>query len=857
MARLDQSVALGVGAAGALVDVSEYANLGEGVEYTYGRTSEFDDVEAGVWSFTLDNLDGRFTPDNASSPLVTPLSEGAAVCWQLGDRLVSGKVVGVEPVFPGGESAWGQVVVTCDDMLGEAGRTEIASITESLIRAAGAQAYWPLESDFSDATDNGIRELGNVINPLGLVSFDSELVPNGTTQLSTTSLLGEDRVASGLNTGLTTGWLSFWFTPTTGLGSIVLRFGLLSRYFTVTDSVLSITGTGTTTIGRIEPFTPMHYSVELSTGAFYLNGELVATAGSGFDGQFVAFQANGTSAETGFWLGQVAFTDSRVDAWAAGAATLGGRAELIGSSVDGLTLDVSDDLWGAPVGVSDLIGMSALDALNDVLRTEQGHMYTTTTGTLLSPTQNVIIRERDRPTTLAATFSVEDDLDGAPELIRDLTNLVSTVRVDGTNETVTVTDTTLTTRVGSKNTTETTILANREDLSLWGQDRLIRGANIRLRVSAATIDAMDTATDRETDLLALKPGDRIRFTDLPTTQLGFSEWDGWLLGAEETHTVEEHLFVFTLQPVLPPVAVFNAARFAAGTSLTLSSNINAAVTSMSIATTDTTFTTDTADLPATVIMDDEEMTVTAVTSATPQVFTITRGVNGTTAAAHTAGAQLELADVQPDDDTTFITNYCTNPQFEIDSTGMATRTASGGVFAYSRVASSGYNTAYAGRATITTATTSASIIYINPLITELTAGDTFWYAVYARPSATTTLRNRFYMFEAADGSGAVSFSDGADVALSSGVYTLVDAVSGTVDASRLSVRPSIRFANAVPLSTTIDFKIVCVTDIDPTTPFSGDTAPTDVRLPSWAGTRYLTHSYLALDGQVQPALFGF
>ncbi len=50
----------------------------------------------------------------------------------------------------------------------------------------------------------------------------------------------------------------------------------------------------------------------------------------------------------------------------------------------------------------------------------------------------------------------------------------------------------------------------------------------------------------------------------------------------------------------------------------------------------------TTDLPLTVQVDAEQITITACTSATPQVATITRGANGTTAAAHLANAAVTV-----------------------------------------------------------------------------------------------------------------------------------------------------------------------------------------------------------------------
>ena len=53
--RLSLQVALGVGVAGALVDVSSYAQLEVGISRRWGRDDSFSTVEPGVFSFVLDN----------------------------------------------------------------------------------------------------------------------------------------------------------------------------------------------------------------------------------------------------------------------------------------------------------------------------------------------------------------------------------------------------------------------------------------------------------------------------------------------------------------------------------------------------------------------------------------------------------------------------------------------------------------------------------------------------------------------------------------------------------------------------------------------------------------------------------
>ena len=321
------------------------------------------------------------------------------------------------------------------------------------------------------------------------------------------------------------------------------------------------------------------------------------------------------------------------------SSTVAERVELIAEASPAVTFATPPAaLSPARIG-ADTNSNSMLDALNTVMFTEQGDVYTSTTGTLTSPTTSINVRERTRPETVTATFNVEDELDGAPSFVRDITNLVSRVTVTGPNGETGVIDATLTARIGNAATTETVLLSADMERRMWGQDRLQRGANTKMRIASVVIDAMTTPTDRSADLLALIPGDRVQFTNLPSTVLGFDTWDGWFLGASEQHDISSHQFTLHFTPVLPDTAVYDTDRFMADEELTLSGAINSAVASITVASAGALLST--TETPYTIQFDDEQMTVTAVTGASsPQTVTVTRGVNGTTAASHSDGAVL-------------------------------------------------------------------------------------------------------------------------------------------------------------------------------------------------------------------------
>lgn len=696
MARITPfQIAMGIGTAGALVDVSSYADLAAGVQRSWGRRTEFEDIAPGVFSFVLDNSDGRFTPGNTASPLTTTVTEGMAVCWNAGGRLVAGTILAIEPTFPSDESAWAQIRITCDDMLGAAGRRELSdTLAKSMVLGSTAYLYWPFNDTVGSsvaAEQSGRQQPSLTVNPtfstttFGASGFaalgtDTQALitsPGGATPLSTRPLVYP--VASGDFTTIdyapgSMGCWGVWITPRSlteryQIG-IVLNGCPSTTIFLGSNASFQwsmLMGATTFLTSSIAPQVgvPAYLQMVVTySGSTSITGELLVNGISAGTKTFVP----GGSDPAGLATNQLR-TPSLVFVYLASGSTTQGATfahlshtaepvaeyslqttpltesivlSAIDAAVSGVTLttlptELSQSAISAPTSGS------ALDAFNDVLRTEQGAVYSTVTGTLTSPTQTLTVRERTRPTTVTASWDVARELDGAPQFVRDVTNMVSTITASGPTQDVTLTDSTLTARVGSSNSSESVLNTNYVDLLVWDQDRLQRGANVQLRVASVVIDAMTTPTDRTSDLLALVPGDRHQFTGLPSTQLGFSTWDGWLLGVDETHTLTEHTFTLYFQPVLPATAIYDTNYFMGDTDLTLSASITSGATTMSVATATTTTKLETATFPYTLVIDSEQVTVTACTGATPQVATITRGVNGTTAAAHSSGAAVEVA----------------------------------------------------------------------------------------------------------------------------------------------------------------------------------------------------------------------
>lgn len=669
-------VAMGVGVAGAMVDVSAFVSSVDGIHRTWGRQDEFREVTPGTLSFTLFNQDGRFTPGNPFSSLATPVTEGTVVCWNAGGRLVSGSVLGVD--LPGDEATWGQITIHCDDMLGNAARRQLSLFAESMVFGSTVYAYWP----FNDVAGSQIaaEKSGN-----GQPYFSADTLYPGVPTFGVAAVPAVNQTQADFATSLALGYFGtsrngvyhfntipyapgsmgcwgFWFTPVVGGGcSIDIGFAGLTQTINIaaglTMSVLCGVGSNILS-GPMKYGEPHYFSLVLTTSgatvitvALYMDGVPQGT-GTYSQGSAIGVLDNvartpsvfrirvgNGSGPVEFQFSHLSHTATRVDESFAGVTTEANRLVAISETTPELVLDMlPGDLSTAVVGIPSQSG-TALDALNLVMHTEQGYLYATTTGALLAPVQKVSVRSRQRPVAATWSFDAAAELSSVPQFLRDITNMVSSATVTGTSGVVTVTDPTVTGRVGSSNASETILSDTSDNLTLWGQDRIVRGKNVNLRVASVTVDALTIAASRSGDLLAMVPGDRISITNLPSATLGFTTWDGWLLGVKETHTLYTNTFQMFVSPVTVQ-GVFDTSVFMADGALTLTAGIASTDTTMSVATTGPLL--ETVAVPYTLLVDNEQVTVTACTGATPQVATITRGVNGSTAIAHTTSAVVEV-----------------------------------------------------------------------------------------------------------------------------------------------------------------------------------------------------------------------
>lgn len=171
-------------------DESANINAGVGVSITRGRGSEADDMQPGVLTVLMDNVDGRYSPDSPLSALYPNIKDGAATQFSVTrDGVTSwrhqGKLVVGAPDTPAGDPAASSVEFQSTDLLGSLSQQTLRSdYVEQWVNASETVDLdlW----DFPPAALLGsLRGIGSVpgvarmVYPLTRVGTAESITPDG------------------------------------------------------------------------------------------------------------------------------------------------------------------------------------------------------------------------------------------------------------------------------------------------------------------------------------------------------------------------------------------------------------------------------------------------------------------------------------------------------------------------------------------------------------------------------------------------------------------------------------------------------------------------------------------------------
>jgi hypothetical protein len=668
---------------GVWTDVTTYVE--SDIQISRPRTSVFSPVGPASCSFTLNNPDGRFTPqrqvltDGATAhpyyPNVQPRRRVRVSYLKTTDRV---RFLGRIKEWPVAldDGVWNRATITATDEADRLSRVEMNPALDQEINEADPSAWWTL-GDEAGATTAAERFGGT---PLTVITqgggADTTLTfgvdgPPGST--STALLLAPTSASVGrylqksvdltsrngfelvlkvaappgserciLSVTYDDGDHTALYITTSGFLKLVTFDGATTSTFTDTASVAD---------GGWHHVGVHHIGFPFTTYDLWRDGTNV---GGIVDGAFASVGSStvnigqnvieATSALFGGTIAHVAFGMTSTGIAARASALLGFSGETTGERIErflsyaDVTSGLDVDTGEAVVGPYPQDGKSVLQACQDMTVTEGGASVV-----YIAPDGSPTFRDRDfraQNTAAVMTLSARDDLDldgWAPTfnedaLVNDVTGNRATY--SGTQSTWRAVDQDsideyqrTSESFDSYATTDADVLAN-------AQDRLSRQAWPAFRLPQVTLDA-GTAT---TDFFALLPdveiGSVITIDDVPAGALPGAEIDLIVEGWSETigKGGTTYRVVFDTSPVgnIGPAdsvsqrGIYDTARYQAE-GMTLNSSLTSSATTVAIATSggNPTFTTTGGDYPLDIQVGEEQIRLNSAPggSSSPQTFT--------------------------------------------------------------------------------------------------------------------------------------------------------------------------------------------------------------------------------------------
>jgi hypothetical protein len=662
---------------GVWTDVTSLVNVGSGaITRKVGRSTQLDTISAGSLSFTLDNPDGTFTPDNALSTYYPNVVEGKRVRWKVTEasfpfQRFTGWITQWVPEIDGASASSVQVVAT--DALGHLSTRQVWGLPETEMRYDSPLVYYTLDHPTDLTTDPFYSSVGgaslryqkspvdgtlNLNNGVG-APYDSLTCPTWArgpfgsnpylyvkdftqTDLSTFSVellvkVVENTLGETDYTFLSTVVEQFFriqYNDSTGITVEGLGITLNSNSVNFLDgnAHLITVVTGSTSCGLYVDGvlldsdtafpTPLSKKSQINLGEYY-DGEIshFAIYPSELSATAVAFHAKAVNAYYG---------------------------ETIKVGLDAVArwsrVSIAHEDSGSPqlVDAIDTTDKKALDALALLSSGDGGVLYDN--GSYLYAR----IGSKLKSSTVALSLDVEADLNGSVTLTRSITADTAGATVSSYSQSATYVDAEQAAAVGTYASADAPNLAFTE-LEAIASNIVAVANNKRLSAGQASFDLANANNDKYGETLTLKIGDRVRLTNLISTQFGRTYLDTYVQGWSESLNAAGYVFTFDLDAAdVPSEAKFDDAtygRFAAGDGvLTLTSTITSADTSMSVTSTGLPLTVLAGSYPMDLDLNGERVSVASapVSSTSPQTLTVTRGVAPSIARAHTTGSTVDV-----------------------------------------------------------------------------------------------------------------------------------------------------------------------------------------------------------------------
>ena len=659
------------------------------------RNFDRDASGAPLFDVNRNYVRGNYTPQDQTSPYWPNIVPRKRIRYSYNPGVqrfrFTGYIKSWQPLLLDGSRPYMQI--TAIDRMDQLSRvTMLAPITQE-ITLDKPLYWWPLTdpagstfaAEQSGHSGPGLPVVGTQTNPL----IFGDLGPGfgdgtgvhfaGPTSAQALQTTGLPTISFSGDTGL---WLRLTANPgsnaglfnadnpgTLGVGTLTIGLNTSGQPFVTGPGSASITSaTGLADAKWHHVFLSFAGSVPLSNSyvyTLYVDGVSVGTQTVTASPPNFAFNRVTVGGGSGMQivnanLGQVAvfilgsISTTRITAhYQAGLGYSGDRtdqrvARFLGYA--GLTTsDWNLDTGQAIVGTYPQDGKDILSACQDMAATEGGGaaVYVTSDGKV----RFINRRYRDNRTP-KLTVDAVNDLDGtvyAPSF--DDLNLITSSTVSRSNESGTQSTQTysITSTFGVFSDQITSYATTDQDALNLAQYDVNSRSTPALRFPQIAVDLATSFNNLYDQMGQLQIGDRVRLQNIPGVAYPQTTVDFFFEGLNESPDVDSYKDVLDVSPAdNPPRWKWDTSDWQPTPgSMTLNAGITNTATTLAVATTagNPTFTTG-ASYPVTITIGGEDITLNSAPggATSPQTFTgVTRGVNGTTAAAQSAAAAVTLA----------------------------------------------------------------------------------------------------------------------------------------------------------------------------------------------------------------------
>lgn len=568
-------------------DITSYVVLSDGVDIQFGGRDPLTTTEPNTLSLTLDNRDGRFTPERSSSPYYpnVKLYRPIRVTATLPDASTSTRFLGYvtewPTSWPDGSDAYSAVTLTAVSRMARLGSTtSLRSMREHEVLLDTPLVYYTLgdasgSTTASDTSGNGVDPARTVGSGTDVV-FGNATGP-GSDGLTAATFAGGKFLTTGY-AGTAAGTAECWF----------LRSGIPAS----TESLLYVSGSGLWTFS-LNPGTgrvscgggavsssanlcdgSWHHLVFVDDGAsarqLFVDGVLDSTAVIGFGMTLSNPSIGGNNAGNPYnetpLSGSIAhvavysqaLSPTRIAShFAVGAGTLPDRA-LDEESTSARLIRIAG-YAGVPtteingsgltvVGSQDTTGKTVLDALRDVEATEAGVLYDERDGTL-----TMTARSSRYSATSAFTLDVSSQQIG-PDLqpTYDSARLLNSVSVNGPSASARYFNQTSINDYGAATGSGDTLATDGDEPLMLAGWKVNAYSQPSTRVSSLTVDVLPLGTGSPSvmNVAAATVGTLLSAANLPT-QAAATTSQYFVEGYTEHFSPESWEITFNVSPAAP------------------------------------------------------------------------------------------------------------------------------------------------------------------------------------------------------------------------------------------------------------------------------------------------------------------